>query len=142
MKNFINTLVIVALVLGFSFSVTGPLWANENDAVTAATQKLAEAKTAMAKKAAEEKAAAGAIESVRRSQRSYSEFAMENAKSALQVGKAAVCATGSVIATADGYAGYVVAYPAVYVTTKAFEGGNSAWSAAGSAWNAPVANVK
>lgn len=134
MKNFISSVLCVAMVLSFSGVTTA--WAN--DEVTAATQRLAEAKTAMAKKAAEEKAAAQAIESVRRSQRTYSEFAIETAKSAVQVAKAGALASASVVSTADGYAGYCVAYPAIYVTNAAFNGGTASWDAAASAWNAPV----
>lgn len=137
MKNVINSVLCVAMVLSFGFS--GPVWASEaNDEVATAAAKLAEVKVAAAKKAAETKAQKDAVEQVRRSQRTYSEFTIENAKSAVQVVKAGVCAAGSVVATADGYAGYVIAYPAVYVTAKAFEGGNASWDAAASAWSAPV----
>jgi hypothetical protein len=132
MKNVIINSIVLAFVLGFCGISRG-------DEVADAAARLAEAKAKAAEVQAKAKADAAAKEAGRRAGRTYSEFAVENAKSALQVTKAGICATGSVMATADGYAGYVVAYPAVYVTTKAFDGGNAAWSAAASAWNAPVA---
>ena len=142
MKNVIINSIVLAMVLGFS-SFCGPVWASEgSDEVAEAAARLAEAKTKAAEVQAKAKADAAAKEAGRRAGRTYVEFATENAKSAVQVTKSAVCAAGGVLATADGYTGYLVAFPAAYVTGAAFQGSDNCWSAAASAWNAPVISTK
>jgi len=137
MKNF-----IICVAILFS-SFCGPVWASEgNDEVTAATARLAEAKTAAAKKQAEAAAAKAAIESIRRSQRTYSEFAVENVRSAGNTALAAAYVTAGTAIEIEGYTGTLVAVPADWLTKKAFDGGDYLWSAAEAAWNAPVASQK